>query len=955
MSHELKIPKKLIEVALPLDDINAASVREKSIRHGHPSTLHLWWARRPLATARAVLFAQLVNDPGYERHLGRGVNREKAQKERERLFGIVRRLVKWENLNNPDVLAEARIEIEKSWRETCDLNRKHPRASEWFNPEKLPAFHDPFAGGGAIPLEAQRLGLDSYATDLNPVAVMINKAMIEIPPKFSGYPPIGPIPKQERQGILSQHYNGARGLAEDVRRYGYLVGEMAEKKLRHLYPPVVVDEPRCQRQPELRSLLGKELTVIAWIWVRTVPSPHPAFADQQVPLLSSAWLSSKAGKEAWVEIVVDAASKTYDFRIHRGSPDKELANGTKMGRGSNFRCVFSEAPIDPKHVKEQFRKGAGSARLVAIVCDGPGGRLYVAPDPEQECAGLIQDSEQWRPDTPITNDPTTGALSVRVYGFERFGQLFTDRQLTVLNTLNEASNEVAVQIAKDARNSDAHRLCADNYAQAVRTYLAFCVDKVADYSSTQCSWNAPGENMRSSFARQALPMVWDFAEVNPFSRSSGNWSAMVDWCSKALAEVPARGIGVVYQADSQTQNHSQDKVVSTDPPYYDNIPYSDLSDFFYVWLRIGLRSIYPRIFSTLSTPKDDELVALPDRRGGRVQAEQFFMEEMTKALGQLVNQAHPAIPVTIYYAFKQAETTSSGTASTGWETFLQAVILSGFQITGTWPVRTERSNRMRGQASNALASSVVLVCRQRDRSAPTTTRRAFIRELTAVLPEALEEMIHGSENSAVAPVDLAQSIIGPGIAIFSKYRAVLEPNGEPMSVRTALMLINRFFAEEEFDRETQFCLHWFELKGWAEGTFDEGDRLARAKGTSVEGVKGAGVLEAGQNKVRLLRPAEFSQDWDPAKDTRIPIWESLQRLTWSFRTGGQEKAGLLMSKLPGKMEATRSLAYRLYTICERRGWAEDARPYDELVKAWDFVEKIASNLAPDAPRQMEIF
>lgn len=368
----IKAPKKLIEVALPLDAINEAAAREKSIRHGHPSTLHLWWARRPLAAARAVIFAQMVNDPGYERHLGRGVNKQKAAAERERLFKIIEDLVQWENTNNEEVLERARAEIRRSWRETCELNKNHPQAAELFNPDKLPAFHDPFAGGGALPLEAQRLGLEAWASDLNPVAVTINKAMIEIPPRFAGRAPVGPIPAGEKQAKLHEDWRGARGLAEDVRRYGAWMRAEAEKRIGHLYPKIEVTAEMVAERPDLKPLLGQKLTVIAWLWARTVKSPNPAFSHVDVPLASTFVLSSKAGKEAYVEPIVEGDA--YRFTVKLGKPGEAAKRGTKLARGANFECVLSKTPIDGDYIKAEGRAGRMGARLMAIVAEGARGR-----------------------------------------------------------------------------------------------------------------------------------------------------------------------------------------------------------------------------------------------------------------------------------------------------------------------------------------------------------------------------------------------------------------------------------------------------------------------------------------------------------------------------------------------------------------------------------------------------
>jgi len=950
---DIKSPKKLIEVALPLDAINVASAREKSIRHGHPSTLHLWWARRPLAAARAVIFAQMVNDPGGERGYFAGMTKAQAAAKREELFKIIEDLVQWENTNNEAVLERARAAIRESWVETCRLNKGHPQAAELFNPDKLPAFHDPFAGGGALPLEAQRLGLESWASDLNPVAVTINKAMIEIPPKFAGRPPVGPRLEGDKQSKFGEDWSGARGLAEDVRRYGAWMRAEAEKRIGHLYPKIEVTAEMVAERPDLKPYLGEKLTVIAWLWARTVKSPNPAFADVDVPLASTFVLSSKEGKRSYVQPVVDDGG--YRFTVHVGLPDEAAKNGTKLSRGANFRCLMTDTPIEPAYIKAEGIAGRLGARLMAIVAEGTRGRVYLKPTDEHEAIAADAQPE-WRPETPLPDDPRN--FWTLNYGLSKFGDLFTPRQLVALTTFSDLVQEaiarckrdaLAAGMADDGPGLDADGRGASAYAEAIGHYVSFAIGRTADRGSNICTWDSSPkmEALRNTFGRQAIPMTWDFAEGNPFSDSSGNWLFNIEWGAKALDLFPAIASGHVSQQDAQTQSVSALKVVSTDPPYYDNIGYADLSDFFYVWLRKSLRPIYPGLYATLAVPKAEELVATPYRHGTKEKAEGFFLNGMTQAMHNLADKAHPAFPVTIYYAFKQSETKGeSGTSSTGWETFLQAVLDAGFAITGTWPMRTELSNRMISSGTNALASSIVLVCRQRAHDAPTIGRRAFIRELNAALPDALDEMTRGGVNSPVAPVDLSQAIIGPGMAIFSQYSAVLEADGSKMSVKTALQLINRFLAEDDFDHDTQFCLAWFEQQGWATGKFGEGDVLARAKGTSVSGLADAGVLESSGGNLRLLRWAELDAGWSPEDDARTPVWEALHQLIRALNKDGESAAGALLACMPARAEPMRALAYRLYTLCERQGWAEDARAYNELVAAWASVEAVAAESGP---------
>lgn len=961
MPIEIKSPRKLIETALPLDAINAAAAREKSIRHGHPSTLHLWWARRPLAAARAVLFAQLVNDPGYERHLGRGMNKEKAAVERERLFKIIEDLVKWENTNNTAVLDAAKAEIWKSWRETCALNKNHPQAAELFNPDKLPAFHDPFAGGGSIPLEAQRLGLEAWASDLNPVAVTINKAMIEIPPKFAGRAPVGPVIGKNSKQRLPDQWIGASGLAEDVRRYGAWMRAEAQKRIGHLYPQVEITSERVKERPDLKEHQGQKLTVVAWLWARTVKSPNPAFAGIEVPITSTFVISSKEGREVFAEPIVSGTA--IHFKIRHGEPTTQARSGTKAsGRGANFFCLLSGSPISADYIRNEAQNKRMSTMLMAIIAESPTGRVYL--EPIKEHVNIARKAEPtWKPDVPFFKD----ALGFRIgnYGFTTWSDFFTSRNLVALETFSDLVVKARQRILQDAIAAgipDDGKSLADGgcgargYAEALSVLLACGVSRAADYWSSNAIWEPTGGFIAHVFTRNALPMIWDYPEGNPFSQSSGCWEqTCIDWIYRAIQCLPAHGEGYAVHADAKTQSVSRNKVISTDPPYYDNIGYADLSDFFYIWLRHSICDVFPQLFATLAVPKNDELVSTPGRHGGRDKAESFFLHGMTDAIRNIALNCHPAFPITIYYAFRQSETGESGTTSTGWETFLDAVSRAGFSVKGTWPVRTERPGRMRDNKSNALASSVVLVCTKRHENAPTISRREFVRELNASLPDALLDMTRGGVNSPVGAVDLSQAIIGPGMAVFSKYSAVLEADGSPMSVRTALTLINRFLAEDDFDHDTQFCLAWFDEWGWAGGKYGEADVLARAKGTSVGGLAEAGVTQSGGGTVRLLRWAEMPADWDPVKDKRLPVWEGLHQLIRALNQKGEVEAGKLLAHMAKQTEAIRSLAYRLYTLCERKKWAEDARAYNELIVSWPAIEQaMGIQAVPAGPEQLKL-
>lgn len=919
--------KKLIEVALPLEAINAESAREKSIRHGHPSTLHLWWARRPLAAARAVIWSSLVDDPS--EHPEQFPTEEEQNKERQRLFAILEMLVKWENSNNPEILDAAKAEIMRSTGN---------------NP---PPLLDPFAGGGSIPLEAQRLGLEAHAHDLNPVAVMINKAMIEIPPKFAGQAPVNPESRAPIDG--SSGWTGAKGLAEDVRYYGEWMKQQAFQKIGHLYSKVKV--PASQG--------GGEATVIAWIWARTVKCPNPA-CGCEMPLVRSFVLSKRRGKEAWVEPIFENGKTSYRVH-HQGKPKIE---GTVNRKGAVCACCGT--PVEFPYIREQGKSGKIGSNLCAVVAEGINERIYLPADLEQLLAAQVGKPEEC-PDAVLPHNPRD--FKTPNYGMTYFSDLFTNRQLTALTTFSELVSEAQKLAEADAITAglpNDHIALSEGgtgaraYGEAVGLYLSFSIDRLADRSSSICSWDSGYVKIRNTFGRQAIPMTWDYAEGNPFSSSTGSFSSTVDWIYKCLLEFPTSRQGIAKQFDAQSDCGLRNIMVSTDPPYYDNIGYADLSDFFYVWMRQALKQTYPNLFRTMLVPKAEELVATPYRFDGSVEkARDFFEDGMLHTCQQIYQYAREDIPVTIYYAYKQSDTDTGGsetkTASTGWETMLSAVIQAGFAITGTWPMRTEMSNRSIASGTNALASSIVLVCRKRPEDAPMVTRRSFIAELKRELRPALQKL----QRSNIAPVDLAQSAIGPGMGVYSKYSKVLESDGTPMTVRSALQIINQeldvYFNEQdgELDQNSRFCVDLYMQNAFNDMRFGEADTLARAKNTSVAALAAKGVLFAQKGSVHLLTREELPEKVDEREET---IWLLCQQLTHAMATGGIEAcAQIVVNMLGSNAERAKDLAYRLYTVAERKGWAQEAYAYNALVIAWPEIQSRAAELQAYKPEQITLF
>ncbi len=917
--------KKLIEVALPLEKINAESAREKSIRHGHPSTLHLWWARRPLAAARAVIWASLVDDPSS--HPEKFPTEEEQNRERQRLFRILEELVVWENSNDERVLAAAKEEILKS-------TNGNP-------PELL----DPFAGGGAIPLEAQRLGLKAHAHDLNPVAVMINKAMIEIPPRFAGKAPVNPSACTSK---MAQTWSHAQGLAEDVRYYGEWMKQEAFKRIGHLYPKVKV--PREQG--------GGEATVIAWIWARTVKCPNPA-CGCEMPLASSFVLSKKKGNEVWVKPIPDG--KRVRFEVQKGKCPREYES-YKTGRGATFKCPCCGEITSDEYVKSEGKDGKIGSQLMAIVVEGKRGRIYLSPNeehilaaktdrPEDGPSGMLPDNPRW--------------FSPPAFGMNHYEELFTPRQLTALTTFS-----VLVAEAQKKAEADAVAAGVDNdhiplreggdgaraYGEAVGVYLAFIISKLADRGSTICSWDSSREGLRNTFGRQAIPMTWDYSEGNPFSNSSGCFDNMLDWVVKCLLEFPASALAEASQTDAQSNCGLQNLMISTDPPYYDNIGYADLSDFFYVWMRQALKDTYPDLFGTMLVPKAEELIATPYRHNGSMEeAKSFFENGMLSACKQMYQYAREDIPVTIYYAYKQSDSDDSGSASSGWETMLGAIVNADFAITGTWPMRTEMANRSIASGTNALASSIILVCRKRPEDAPQTTRRNLVNQLRRELRPALKKL----QESNIAPVDLAQSAIGPGMGVFSRYKQVLEADGTPMTVRSALKIINEeidlYFNEQvgDMDSASRFCVDLYTQNAFNDIKYGEAEILATAKSTSIPMMAAHGILYAKAGIVHLIDRTELTEKVDSSEQC---IWMLTQQLTQVMAKGGTEACAKILADIFGSNgERAKDLAYRLYTIAERKNWANEAYAYNALVVAWPDIQARAAALKELVPEQLDLF
>lgn len=928
--------KKLIEVALPLPEINDASSYDKMPGIGpHPKGIHHWWARLPLPTARAVLFASVVDDP--EAHPDIWPTEELQNAERERLFDILRRMMGKKLHDYPEIYAAAKAEMLRY----CD--------------GQLPALFDPFAGGGSIPLEANRLGFETHASDLNPVAVLLNRCNLDLAPRWVKHSAVNPEDRSRIGGTTN--WRGTQGLGADVRYYGRLVSEGVQKKVGHLYPKALL--PKEQG--------GGEANVIAWIWARTVASPDPAVQGKHVPLVSTYWLSSK-GPLAWLEPVVDKTGGAYSFEVRTGTPANRdgISKGTKVGKGG-FKCLLTGAPITFEYIRNEGQLNRLGWRMLAVVAEVRRGRTYLNVTTGQENIAASAKPSGY-PDT----DLPAQALGFRIqnYGIRKHWQMFTARQLTVMVALSDVVKEVNDQVRRDALAARLSAADAEAYACTVTTFLALAVDRCGDFNNSCCRWSASNQKVMNLFGRAAIPMVWDFAEANAIGESVGGWSTCSEYVADCVEVLGAGSsqLGRGYQADAATgANGIANVLVSTDPPYYDNIGYAALSDFFYIWLRRTIADLYPDLFSTLLVPKIPELTASPELfDGDQGKAKQHFEAGFRRAFTSLRERMDPRFPLTVYYAFRQEDEESGGTEdesksavdlTTGWETLLEALISSRFQITATWPVRASQKWRMRAMGSNALASYIVLACRPRPAEAQRVASTQFRQELKSALPPALRHLQQGN----VAPVDFAQAALGPGMAIYSRYSSILESSGKELTVRAALGMINQIQAEvlteqeDDFDAETRWAIAWFELNGFSEGSFGDAELLTKAKTTSVTSLDQARLVLSGGGKVRLLRPEELPADWE-AVAGRLTVWGMTHHLlrVYFHQKAGDEATANLLRKFGSKGDLARDLALRLFRISEKKGLLAEAQAYNALGLGWSELAHMAKKDAASAPQQARL-
>ena len=918
--------KKLIEVALPLEDINRESVKQKTGRPktGYPTTLHKYWAQRSVATARAAIWSSLVDDPSS--HPEKFPTADLQKKERLRRFDILRKLILWESTADASLWAEAR----KIAEEDCGGS--------------LPPFIDPFAGSGAIPLEALRLGMSAHASDLNPLAVTIQHMLVEWPQKFANKPAVH---RRNKGGLSASTAFG--NLAADVLAYGEDINEKLRGRIGEFYPPVT-------------DSFGKEIEPGVFMWARTVPCPNPA-CGVLTPLVKDWKLSTRSG--AHIRPVIDRAAKTINFAVqHDGVVPEPSFNGRKGGA-----CLMCEAPIDFVWIRKQGVAGLINHRLMAIAAGDDYSWAFYQPTSEHESVALTVPDSTWVPRGDIPNN--TRDFRTQLYGMATWASLFTPRQMLALTTLQDIIRETEADIDSDAVAagyvSGGEPLSrggtgAHAYAQLVRAYIHLTASNLTEWNCSVTRWSPNGPQLSSLFARQAVIMNWNYAEGSLFGKGGANFLQKLRRTVEVIDRTPTTTTGTARQADATRMvwDHDKAPLVVTDPPYYDNISYSELADFFYVWLRESMRDIDPETFATISSPKSEELIMAKNRHGGdEEKAKQFFEDGLTQALHHLRSISDPDLPLSIYYAYNDTDESEDGEGnkeigSSGWETILQSIVDAGLQIVMTYPLRSEAVGRAISTNASALAACILLVCRPRSDKAPVGTRGDFTLGLQGELSQAIERLKDGD----LGALDLSQAAIGPGMAVFTRYSKVLESDGRKMTMRTALDLINKSVSEVAgkgdamFDQQTRWCVRWFEEKGLSEGLYGDAQMLANANGLNIPELERFGVISSKGGKVQLLVGDRLPTDWDPRLDSRISSWEVLHHLIacllpkgnpLSRANGGSEKEALALASAlsPLLVEQAKELSYRMFDICRVRGWNQEALAYNAIGQSWADLRSVA--------------
>jgi putative DNA methylase len=867
--------RKLIEVALPLTAISAASKADKDRKTGTVRSVHKWFAPMPGPAIRALVLASVLDD---------------SEDPQARLKDLS--------------LIESMVPADGGAPREEDLRRVRARLRQQ---DELPTIIDPFCGGGSTLVESQRLGLAAIGSDLNPVPTLISKILAELVPQFRDQSPLAP--DSGRLPVLDTY----GGVLHDLQYYAKLIQERVYKAVASAYPP------------------GTD-SFVAWLWCRTVPCPNPA-CGRTAPLYGLTHLSKLKRDYAYLVPQVTEHGVVHRVATGPGVPQPP----SKQAGKSRFICLACTTPFDQRYIRQQAQQGKMGLQLLADVRAVDGRRVYSADTPAAGGFGS----------PGMVEIPLVGkaAMNVGLYGISTLAGLFTSRQAATLESFAAEIGRVQEDIAAAGGSSA--------YVSVLQGLLSLALGKLAQSNCALVRWRIDSRSgsakAEPAFGTQAVPMLWDFAETNPFGASVGSWMLQVDGVAAAVRTLPKSGPPAsvsLAAAQDMAPGREAHALLITDPPYFDQIQYADISDFFYYFHRAALREAFPALYGTVTTPKSVELVANPWRHGGDADAARdHFVVGFQQALASLSKTTDPDLPKVVVYAAAQDEHGDDRAPSTAWESLLEAIVLAGLMVVATWPIFATGTTRQIGQGANALASYVVLVLRPRPEEAETVNRRAFLAALAAELPAALASLRH----VAIPPMDLPQATIGPGMAVFTRYRQVMEPNGRSMSVGTALALINQVLdevlteQEGDFDSDTRFCLKWFSQYGWEEASSGTADSLARAANTSVAALDRGGVFRARAGRARLLAPAELSAGWDPVSDLRTSVWEGVVRIAQALEALGADEAARLMSAARQRidLDAARELTYLLYSICEKRGWTQTAALFNGLGTSWSDLSAVA--------------
>lgn len=894
--------RKLIEVALPLDEINAACKADKDRKTGTIRNLHKWFAPMPLPAWRALLFAAMIDDP-------------EDDTLRADLLGVIKQLVaNGADLPDDAALADAKARLRAQF------------------PDGMPTVFDPFCGGGSTLIEAQRLGAPTRGSDLNPVPALITRTVTQILPKIWDGQPLHPaavgdrarLARNERQltfPAAEQSRAPLRGYAGIVQDVNHYAAQIQDRVLRRL-------------SKNYRSQDGEN--VVAWLWARTARCPNPSCGIDTV-LTTSWWLAKRKNELAWLEPIV--RDGRVDITVESGRAHGQAQDSPKIGDGV-FECLACKATLDGRYLRSQGKDGRLGLRMTAVVADVAGRRRYRAPTQQDLDAAAVTDLDSSFAAVPINS----GGQGIRVglYGVSTWDEIFSPRQRIWLTALADEVARVPSVVTADGG--------AQEWAVAAATLLGLAVGRVAQYESTQVRWfidsrSGAGQAL-PAFGRHDVPMQWDFVEPAP-SSVAGSFTGAVRSITAGLSQA-SRGDGVVVRQDARVARLAEPGLVATDPPYFDAIGYADHSDYFYIWHRRALKDVHPDLYGTAAAPKGGELTAIPVHHGNsKDAAREYFIEGFTEAFNNLQQSLRPDLPMLVVYASKEQKATKQ--EETRWSSILTAMIAADLEITGAWPIHGTGTNRMVGIGTNAVATYVVMTCRPRESTAMSISLTDFTRALRRELGPAVRDL----QASSILPVDLAQAAMGPGMRIYSRYRAVLDQAGSRVPVEHAMRLINSALAEVldeqegELDPASRFAIRWWETYGWEPGTFGEADKAARPLGIGVDDVVRSQVATSRANKVQLRGSGAMDPRWTPTNDIQPTAWEAVHHLAHKLiDRGGELEAAELMASLGNLHDPAMALVYRLHDIAAKKSRAADQERYNALINSWSELVKLSKDASP---------